>query len=50
LTLNIFCFQSFTHPTPDSGIIVTEYERTHVHNEELGLNDMKVDNYETNDS
>lgn len=42
--------QSFTQPAPDSGITVTDYERTYAHNEELGLNDMNVDNYEKNDN
>jgi len=49
LTLNILCFQSFTPPVLDSGVTVTNYERTHAHNEELGLNDMKTENYETCD-
>ncbi|XP_021920026.1 zinc finger protein ZPR1 isoform X2 [Zootermopsis nevadensis] len=42
--------QSFTPPVPDSGITIINYERTYAHNEELGLNDMKTENYETNDN
>lgn len=42
--------ESFTHPDPDPGMEVTNYERTHAHNEELGLNDMKTENYETETS
>ncbi|KAJ9600178.1 hypothetical protein L9F63_009512 [Diploptera punctata] len=39
--------QSFTHPEPDPDLVVNRYERTFAHNEELGLNDMKTENYET---
>jgi zinc finger protein len=49
LLVNSFCFQSFTHPIPDEGLMITEYERSHAHNEELGLNDMKTENYGEND-
>ncbi|PSN56885.1 Zinc finger protein ZPR1 [Blattella germanica] len=38
--------QSLTHPEPDPGIKILNYERTHEHNEELGLNDIKTENYE----
>ena len=31
---------------PDAGLMVTHYERSHAHNEELGLNDMKTENYD----
>jgi len=26
--------------------MITDYERSHSHNEELGLNDMKTENYD----
>ncbi|XP_069675200.1 zinc finger protein ZPR1 [Periplaneta americana] len=42
--------QSFTEPEPDPGLSIIRYERTHAHNEELGLNDMKTENYETDDN
>nr|CAD7442778.1 unnamed protein product [Timema bartmani] len=38
--------QSLTPPTPDDGLKITHYERTFDQNEELGLNDIKVENYE----
>jgi len=31
---------------PDAGLMITDYERSHAHNEELGLNDMKTENYD----
>ncbi|KAJ4450425.1 hypothetical protein ANN_01849 [Periplaneta americana] len=34
--------QLFTEPEPDPGLSIVKYERTHAHNEELGLNDMKL--------
>ncbi|EAT85814.2 hypothetical protein SNOG_07163 [Parastagonospora nodorum SN15] len=38
--------QSFTAPEPDPQIKVEDYERTEAEKEELGLNDMKTENYE----
>ncbi|KAJ1528389.1 hypothetical protein ONE63_006804 [Megalurothrips usitatus] len=38
--------QSFTAPEPDPALIITHYERSFDQNEELGLNDMVVENYE----
>lgn len=38
--------QSLTHPDPDPRLKITTYERNFDQNEELGLNDMKVENYE----
>ncbi|XP_053622866.1 zinc finger protein ZPR1 [Plodia interpunctella] len=32
--------------TPDEGVKITRYERSHEQNEELGLNDMKTEGYE----
>jgi len=37
--------QSLTAPDPDPQITEYEYERTYDQNEELGLNDMKTENY-----
>jgi len=37
--------QSFTAPEPDSQITVVDYERTHEEEENLGLNDIKVEGY-----
>ncbi|XP_043239740.1 zinc finger protein ZPR1-like [Amphibalanus amphitrite] len=37
--------QSVTAPEPDPNLTIEEYERTFEQNEELGLNDMKVENY-----
>lgn len=34
---------------PDDALRITHYERTFEQNEELGLNDMKTENYETQD-
>ncbi|KAK3912499.1 Zinc finger protein ZPR1 [Frankliniella fusca] len=39
--------QSLTAPDPDPALSVTHYDRTFEQNEELGLNDMVVENYET---
>lgn len=39
-------FQSLTPPDLDPKLTITKFERTHEQNEELGLNDIKVDNYE----
>jgi hypothetical protein len=30
--------------------MITDYERAHAHNEELGLSDMKTENYDSDDS
>ncbi|KAJ8898296.1 hypothetical protein PR048_003656 [Dryococelus australis] len=38
--------QSLTPSKPDDKLSLTHYERTFEHNEELGLNDMKVEGYE----
>jgi zinc finger protein len=38
--------QSFTAPEPDPQIKVEDYERTEEEKEELGLNDMRTENYE----
>lgn len=32
---------------PDDGLKITRYERTFEQNEELGLNDMSTENYES---
>lgn len=39
-------FQSLTAPDPDPRLKITHYERTYDQNEDLGLNDMKTENYE----
>ncbi|KAI5740663.1 hypothetical protein M8J76_005967 [Diaphorina citri] len=38
--------QSTTAPDPDPGLKITSYERSYEQNEDLGLNDMKVENYQ----
>lgn len=38
--------QSLTYPEEDPNITVERYTRSFEHNEELGLNDMKTENYE----
>ena len=38
--------QNLYAPDPDPNMTVEEYERTWEQNEELGLNDMKVEGYE----
>lgn len=38
--------QSICYPEPDKNLIVERYERSEEQNEELGLLDMKVENYE----
>lgn len=38
--------QNLYAPDDDPQMTVEEYERTHEQNEELGLNDMKTENYE----
>ncbi|XP_075222038.1 zinc finger protein Zpr1 [Lycorma delicatula] len=40
--------QSFTDPEPDPALTVTKYTRSFEQNEDLGLNDMKTENYGTN--
>jgi len=43
------CFvQNPFHPKDDPSVEVVEYDRTWEQNEELGLNDMKTENYEQN--
>merc|ERR1711874_876951 len=37
--------QSLCAPEPDPQLVVSSYELTFEHNEELGLNDMKTENY-----
>lgn len=37
--------QSFAAPDPDASLKITHYERNYEQNEELGLNDMKTENY-----
>jgi len=39
--------QSLCHPEPDPQLTVTKYTRSYDQNEDLGLNDMKTENYET---
>ena len=41
--------QNVYAPENDPEMEVVHYERTFEHNEELGLNDMKVENYEEDD-
>lgn len=38
--------QNVYAPDPDPEMEIVYYERTFEHNEELGLNDMKLENYE----
>ena len=40
------CVQSLTAPEPDRQLTVEDYVRSFQQNEELGLNDMKIENYE----
>ena len=37
--------QNLYAPDEDPQLTIEEYERTHEQNEELGLNDMKTENY-----
>lgn len=39
-------FQSMKDDGPDDSLRVTHYERSHEQNEELGINDMVLENYE----
>jgi len=41
--------QNVYAPDDDPEMVVEHYERTFEHNEELGLNDMNVDNYRVDD-
>lgn len=41
--------QNVYAPEDDPEMEVVHYERTFEHNEELGLNDMKVENYQEDD-
>lgn len=41
--------QNVYAPEEDPEMEIVHYERTFEHNEELGLNDMKVENYEGTD-
>lgn len=43
-------FQSLTAPEPDPDLKITHYQRSFDQNEELGLNDMLVENYESTTS
>lgn len=45
---NSFIFPSKSSDDNDANLLKEEYERTWEQNEELGINDMKVENYETN--
>lgn len=46
-TLNdLIIFQSLNPPDLDPKLTITKFDRTEEQNEELGLNDMKVDEYE----
>ncbi|KAK7105668.1 hypothetical protein V1264_017017 [Littorina saxatilis] len=40
--------QSLTAPDPDAQLTIEDYERSFEQNEDLGLNDMKTENYEEN--
>lgn len=42
----VIYLQSIYYPETDKKLIVEKYERTIEQNEELGLLDMKVENYE----
>jgi len=41
-----FFFQSLTPPDLDPKLTIMRFDRTDEQNEELGINDMKVDGYE----
>ena len=47
--IRFFLFQNVYAPDDDPEMVVEHYERTFEHNEELGLNDMNVDNYRVDD-
>ena len=40
-----FSFQNIYAPDPDPGLFIELYDRTFEQNEDLGLNDMKTENY-----
>ncbi|XP_071447318.1 zinc finger protein ZPR1 [Hetaerina americana] len=42
--------QNLFHPEPDPKLNISHYERTYDMNEELGINDMKTENYEENET
>ncbi|XP_046401788.1 zinc finger protein ZPR1 [Ischnura elegans] len=42
--------QNLFHPEPDPKLKITHYERTYEMNEELGINDMKTENYGENET
>lgn len=42
-----FTVQNVYAPDPDPEMTIEQYERTYEQNEDLGLNDMKTENYET---
>lgn len=42
-----FTLQNVYAPDPDPEMTIEQYERTYEQNEDLGLNDMKTENYET---
>lgn len=42
-----FTVQNVYAPDPDPEMTTEQYERTYEQNEDLGLNDMKTENYET---
>lgn len=45
--LNVFFpLQNLYAPDPDPEMKIEKYERTFEHNETLGLNDMKTENYQ----
>lgn len=41
-----FTVQNVYAPDPDPEMTIEQYERTYEQNEDLGLNDMKTENYE----
>lgn len=47
LNLHFFTVQNVYAPDPDPEMTIEQYERTYEQNEDLGLNDMKTENYET---
>lgn len=42
-----FTVQNVYAPDHDPEMTIEQYERTYEQNEDLGLNDMKTENYET---
>lgn len=47
LNLYFFTVQNVYAPDLDPEMTIEQYERTYEQNEDLGLNDMKTENYET---